>query len=61
MAGSPRTLLAAQREKVAATRAAAVFLPNGQVPAPGDRVVQTELAAVLEAIARDGPDAFYKG
>ena len=54
-------VLAAQREKVAATRAAAVFLPNGQVPALGDRVVQTELAAVLEAIARDGPDAFYKG
>jgi gamma-glutamyltranspeptidase/glutathione hydrolase len=54
-------VLAAQREKVAATRAAAVFLPGGAVPALGDRIVQTELAAILEAIAKDGADAFYKG
>ena len=55
-------VLTAQREKVAATpAAAAVFLPNGQVPALGDRIVQTELAGVLEAIARDGARAFYEG
>ena len=54
-------VLASQREKVAASRAAAVFLQNGEVPALGDRIVQTELASVLEAIARDGADAFYKG
>jgi gamma-glutamyltranspeptidase / glutathione hydrolase len=54
-------VLAAQREKVAVTRAAAVFLPNGEVPALGDRLVQTELASVLEAISREGADAFYKG
>ncbi len=28
---------------------------------PGDRLVQTELAATLRRIAEDGPDAFYKG
>jgi len=29
--------------------------------AAGDRLVQTDLAATLEAIAQQGPDAFYKG
>src|SRR5262249_10094747 len=28
---------------------------------PGDRLVQTDLAATLERIAQQGPDAFYKG
>ena len=27
----------------------------------GDRIVQTDLAATLEAIAKNGPDAFYRG
>ncbi|HEX6976085.1 MAG TPA: gamma-glutamyltransferase, partial [Vicinamibacterales bacterium] len=39
----------------------AVFLQNGQPPAVGDRIVQTELAGVLEAIAKDGAAAFYSG
>jgi gamma-glutamyltranspeptidase/glutathione hydrolase len=55
-------VLTAQRDKVAATpAAAAVFLPNGQVPAVGDRIVQPELASILEAIGRDGAPAFYSG
>ena len=55
-------VLTAQREKVAATpAAAAVFLPGGQPPAVGDRIVQPELAAILDAIARDGAPAFYTG
>lgn len=55
-------VLTAQREKVAATpAAAAVFLPNGEPPAVGDRIVQAELAAILEAIGRDGAQAFYGG
>ena len=41
---------------------AAIFLrPDGANFQPGDRLVQTNLAATLEAIARDGSDAFYKG
>src|SRR5262249_34810981 len=28
---------------------------------PGDRLVQTDLAATFELIAKQGPDAFYKG
>ena len=42
--------------------AAKIFLrPDGSRLAPGDRLVQTDLAATLELIAKEGPDAFYKG
>ncbi len=42
--------------------AAAIFLkPDGKPYAAGDRLVQTDLAATLETVARDGADAFYKG
>jgi gamma-glutamyltranspeptidase/glutathione hydrolase len=37
------------------------FRPNGAPLAAGDRLVQTDLAATLEAIARNGPPAFYEG
>src|SRR5262249_32542192 len=40
----------------------AVFLqPDGQVPGPGFRVVQPDLARTLEAIAAHGAGAFYSG
>jgi gamma-glutamyltranspeptidase/glutathione hydrolase len=35
--------------------------PDGTAYEPGDRLTQADLAATLEAIAADGPDAFYKG
>ncbi len=41
--------------------AAAIFLRDGHPPAVGDRLVQTDLAATLDQLARDGPDAFYRG
>ncbi|HVJ53288.1 MAG TPA: gamma-glutamyltransferase [Aliidongia sp.] len=42
--------------------AARIFLrADGSNFEPGDRLVQADLAATLEAIAEDGPDAFYKG
>src|SRR5258708_36085036 len=37
------------------------FLPNGDAPAPGSRLVQTDLARTLRAIADGGPRAFYEG
>ncbi len=42
-----------------------IFMPGGEVPT-GDlaspaRLKQSELADVLEAVAREGPQAFYKG
>ena len=41
--------------------AAAIFLPGGQPPRVGYRLVQADLAASLELLMRDGPDAFYRG
>jgi gamma-glutamyltranspeptidase / glutathione hydrolase len=42
--------------------AAHIFLhPDGSVPAPGERLVQAELAATLQQIAARGPVAFYHG
>ncbi len=41
---------------------AKIFLRrDGKVLAPGDRLVQTDLARTLYAIARNGPRAFYEG
>jgi gamma-glutamyltranspeptidase / glutathione hydrolase len=37
------------------------FKPDGALLGAGDRLVQTDLAATLEAIARNGPRAFYEG
>ncbi len=42
--------------------AAAIFLKNGVEPySEGDLFVQRDLAATLQRIAKEGPDAFYKG
>ncbi|WP_092440295.1 gamma-glutamyltransferase [Collimonas sp. OK607] len=42
--------------------AARLFLRRDGTPLqPGDRLVQKDLAKTLEAISRNGPDAFYKG
>ena len=38
-----------------------IFLPNGDVPRPGDRFVNRDYAATLGLIARGGADAFYRG
>jgi gamma-glutamyltranspeptidase len=40
---------------------AAVFLPGGEPPKPGDILRQPDLARSLALIARGGPDAFYRG
>lgn len=40
---------------------AAIFLSKGQVRHPGDRLVQADLGRALALIARDGPNAFYRG
>lgn len=42
--------------------AAAIYLkPDGRPRQTGERLTQPDLAASLEAIAQQGPDAFYKG
>ncbi len=35
--------------------------PDGARFRPGDRIVQTDLATTLAAVAKSGPDAFYRG
>lgn len=40
---------------------AAVFLPHGRLPEPGQILQQADLARTLEAIASDGRDGFYAG
>ncbi|HUO02380.1 MAG TPA: gamma-glutamyltransferase, partial [Rhizomicrobium sp.] len=40
---------------------AAIYLKNGRPYAPGDVLVQKDLAATLREIAAQGPDVFYKG
>jgi gamma-glutamyltranspeptidase/glutathione hydrolase len=46
-------------KKDAAT--AAIFLNNGAAFAPGQKLVQKDLAATLKAISDKGEDGFYKG
>jgi gamma-glutamyltranspeptidase/glutathione hydrolase len=42
--------------------AAKIFLkPDGRALGPGDRLVQSDLADTLEAVAQRGPRAFYEG
>jgi hypothetical protein len=41
--------------------AARIYLPDGRVPAAGDRFVNKDYAATLRAIAKEGADAFYRG
>jgi gamma-glutamyltranspeptidase/glutathione hydrolase len=55
--------LPAVRARLARWPASAkIFLKaDGAVLAPGDRLVQADLAATLESIARDGPRTFYQG
>jgi gamma-glutamyltranspeptidase / glutathione hydrolase len=40
---------------------AAIFLKEGKPLAAGERLVQQDLAETLKLIARQGPDAFYRG
>lgn len=40
---------------------ARTFLPNGRPPAPGDLIVQADLAESLRTIAKEGPEVLYGG
>jgi len=39
----------------------AIFLKNGQIPALGEMIIQTDLANTLQQIANQGRDGFYTG
>ena len=59
--GDADILAGATKAFLAEPNVAAIFLNNGRPWQTGERLVQKDLAATLKAIARDGPDAFYKG
>jgi len=40
---------------------AEVFLPDGRPPAPGDLLMQPDLARTLEQLVREGPNGMYSG
>jgi len=57
-----RRLVEFRRDVIARSpAAAAVFLDDGAVPAEGWILRQPDLAATLEALAREGRDGFYEG
>ena len=54
--------IAMMREDLLRQReAAAIFLPDGAVPAPGTTLRNPDLAATLRLIAREGWSGFYEG
>ncbi|MBO6783982.1 MAG: gamma-glutamyltransferase [Alphaproteobacteria bacterium] len=54
--------IGANRDFLAGTaETAAILLPGGEVPAPGSRIVNPDLARTLEAFAANGFDGFYRG
>jgi gamma-glutamyltranspeptidase/glutathione hydrolase len=56
------TFLADHADELAKDSAtAAIFLKDGKPFAPGERLVQADLAQTLSAIAASGPDGFYRG
>jgi gamma-glutamyltranspeptidase/glutathione hydrolase len=50
-----------QQDLKARPALAKVWLPDGKVPAIGQLMKHPDLARTLEAVARDGADAFYTG
>ena len=40
---------------------AAIFMPSGELPEIGDRIVQADLGRTLRALAEQGRDGFYTG
>jgi gamma-glutamyltranspeptidase / glutathione hydrolase len=55
------TLSRAQSRLARWPSSAKIFLKDGRALGRGDRLVQSHLANTLEAIARNGPKAFYEG
>jgi gamma-glutamyltranspeptidase/glutathione hydrolase len=60
-AGDVRGLREAAGDLRKDAAAAAIYLVDGALPAPGAKLVQKDLAATLRAISREGADGFYRG
>jgi gamma-glutamyltranspeptidase/glutathione hydrolase len=59
--GDVDVLAAASGQFRAEPNVAAIFLNQGRPFAPGERLVQSDLAATLRAISEQGTEAFYRG
>ncbi|HEX6576528.1 MAG TPA: gamma-glutamyltransferase [Gemmatimonadaceae bacterium] len=53
--------IAGKKDLIAQYAGAEVFLPGGAPVARGSRLVQSDLANTMRAIAREGADGFYRG
>ena len=60
-AGDVAMLHAATKDFARDAPSAAIFLNQGRAFAPGERLVQADLARTLEAVAREGLSGFYQG
>jgi gamma-glutamyltranspeptidase/glutathione hydrolase len=60
-AALPTTIAEGRRYLEKWPEAAKIYLPNGDVPKPGDRLVNKDYASTLRAIAKDGAETFYRG
>jgi gamma-glutamyltranspeptidase/glutathione hydrolase len=56
-----RTIKASAAELAKYETSAAIFLRNGEAPPAGTMLVQKNLAKSLRAVAKGGPDEFYRG
>ena len=56
-----RTILSARARIGGDSAAMRLFMPDGEALRPGERLVQRDLAATLERIAREGRAGFYTG
>jgi gamma-glutamyltranspeptidase / glutathione hydrolase len=57
----PTTIAEGRRYFSKYPAAAKIYLPEGRVPAPGQRFVNKDYASTLRTIATDGASAFYRG
>ena len=57
----PTTVAAGRAGFAKYPEAAKIYMPNGQIPKPGDRFVNKDYAETLKVLAKEGGQSFYRG
>ena len=57
----PTTIAVGRANLAKYPEAAKIYLPNGQVPRPGDRFINKDYAETLKVLAKEGGQSFYRG